>query len=42
MIESPLYQEVVEEAERKGATKAKREPIPKVLMTRFGDAAKDL
>jgi len=42
MTESPLYQEVVEEAERKGATKAKREPIPKVLMTRFGDAAKDL
>jgi hypothetical protein len=42
MIHSPLYQEVVEEAERKGETKAKRGAILKVLMTRFGDAARDL
>jgi hypothetical protein len=42
MIHSPLYQEVVEEAERKGETKAKREWILKVLQTRFGETAKDL
>ena len=42
MIHSPLYQEVVEEARREGKTEAKREAILKVLMTRFGGAAKDL
>ena len=42
MIESPLYQEVVEEAERKGETKAKREAILDVLVGRFGPTAKVL
>jgi hypothetical protein len=42
MIHSPLYQEVVEEAERKGETKAKREAILDVLVGRFGPAAKEL
>jgi hypothetical protein len=42
VIESPLYQEIVEEAERKGETKARQEDIMDVLKTRFGPAAKDL
>ena len=44
MTESPLspYQKVVEETDRMGATNAKREAIPRVLMSRFGDAVKDL
>ena len=42
MIESPLYQEVVEEAERKGATEAKREAILDFLVSRFGPPAKEL
>ena len=42
MIESPLYQEVVEEAERKGETKAKREAILDFLVSRFGPPAKEL
>jgi hypothetical protein len=42
MIESLLYQQVVEEAERKGATEAKREAMLSFLMTRFGPAVKEL
>jgi hypothetical protein len=42
MIESPLYQEVVEEAKREGETKAKREAILDFLVGRFGPPAKDL
>jgi hypothetical protein len=42
MIESPIYQEIVEESERKGATKTRQEDILKVLVNRFGDAARDL
>jgi len=42
MIHSPLYQEVVEEAERKGAIKAKREAILDFLVGRFGPAAREL
>jgi hypothetical protein len=42
MIESPVYQEITEEAERKGATEAKREAILDFLETRFGPAAKAL
>jgi hypothetical protein len=42
MIDSPLYQQVVEEAERKGATEARRQDILNFLMSRFGPAAKDL
>ena len=36
MIESPLYQEVVEEAERNGATEARRQDIMDFLEGRFG------
>src|SRR5215470_16075882 len=42
MIESPLYQEIVEEAEREGATRARRQDIMDVLVDRFGPAARDL
>ena len=42
MIESPLYQEIVEESERKGETRAKRQDILDFLVGRFGPAAKDL
>jgi hypothetical protein len=42
MIESPLYQEIVEEAERNGETRAMRRDILKVLAARFGPAAMDL
>lgn len=42
MIESPLYQEIVEESERKGETKARRQDILKLLVIRFGDSANDL
>jgi predicted transposase YdaD len=42
MIESPIYQEIVEEAERKGATEAKREMLLDFLVGRFGPTAQDL
>jgi hypothetical protein len=42
MIESPVYQEIVEEAERKGATEARRKDLLKVLLNRFGGPAKEL
>ncbi len=42
MIESPLYQEVVEGSRREGATEARRTDILKLLINRFGDSAKDL
>jgi hypothetical protein len=42
MIHLPLYQEVVDEAERKGETRAKREAILDVLVGRFGPTAKVL
>ena len=41
MIHSPLYQEGVEEAERKGETKGKREAILDFLVGRFGPAARE-
>jgi hypothetical protein len=41
-IESPLYQEVVQEAERKGATKARLQDIMDILEDRFGSSAKEL
>jgi hypothetical protein len=39
MIESPVYREIVEEAERKGATEARQEDILDLLVDRFGPAA---
>ncbi|HZW33702.1 MAG TPA: hypothetical protein VFF52_23475 [Isosphaeraceae bacterium] len=42
MMESPIYQEIVEESERKGATEGKREMLLNILVGRFGPAAKDL
>ena len=42
MIESPIYQEIVEESERKGATEAKRGMLLRFLVSRFGAAAKEL
>jgi hypothetical protein len=42
MIESPLYQEVVEESRREGAIEAKREAILDFLVGRFGPTAKAL
>ncbi len=41
-IESPLYQEVVEEAKREGETKANREAILNILVHRFGPPAREL
>ncbi len=40
MIQSPLYQEIVEESERKGELRAKREMLLVFLVGRFGPAAK--
>jgi hypothetical protein len=42
MIQSPLYQEIVEEAERKGADKTRKKDILRILRHRFGDEAEDL
>jgi hypothetical protein len=42
MIQSPLYQEIVEEAERDGETRARRQDILDILEDRFGPDAKDL
>jgi len=42
MIESPLYQEIVADAERRGETRARRQDILIFLRSRFGPAAKDL
>ena len=42
MIQAPLYQEIVEEGERKGATEATRKLMLGFLVGRFGPAAKDL
>jgi predicted transposase YdaD len=42
MIQSPLYQEIVEEAKREGATEAMRQDILDLLEVRFGPQAKDL
>lgn len=42
MIESPLYQEVVAESERKGATEASQKIILEFLIARFGSAAREL
>jgi hypothetical protein len=42
MIDSPLYQEVVEEARREGETSARRQDIMDVLEGRFGPAAQAL
>jgi hypothetical protein len=42
MIESPLYQEIVEESERKGEIKARQQDIMDVLLRRFGPPAQAL
>jgi hypothetical protein len=42
MIESPIYQEIVAESKREGATEARQQDIIDVLVTRFGAAAKAL
>jgi hypothetical protein len=42
MIQSPLYREIVEEAEREGETRARRRDILKIRTNRFGDEAGDL
>ncbi len=42
MIESPLYQEIVAEAERRGETRARRQDILIFLRSRFGPAADEL
>jgi hypothetical protein len=42
MIESPLYQDIVEEAMREGASNAMRENILDLLEVRFGPQAKNL
>jgi hypothetical protein len=42
MIESPLYQEVVEESRREGATQARRQDIMDILESRFGSPAREL
>jgi hypothetical protein len=42
MIESPIYQEIVEEAERNGEIRATRRTILSFLVGRFGPAARDL
>jgi hypothetical protein len=40
--ERPLYQDIVEEAERNGEIRARQGDILKFLAARFGPAAKDL
>ena len=42
MIESPIYQEIVEESERNGETRAMRRNILNILVSRFGPAARAL
>jgi hypothetical protein len=42
MIQSPLYREIVEEAERKGETRAMQQTLLDILEDRFGSDAKDL
>jgi hypothetical protein len=42
MIQSPLYQEIVEEARREGETHARRQVILEILEDRFGPDAKEL
>ena len=42
MIQSPLYQEIVEESERKGETRARQQDILRFLRGRFGPAAEAL
>jgi hypothetical protein len=42
MIESPIYQEIVEESKREGASEATRKLMLSFLLGRFGPAAKDL
>ncbi len=42
MIESPIYQEIVAESERKGATEALQKAILDILVARFGPAAETL
>jgi predicted transposase YdaD len=42
MLESPLYQEIVEEARREGETRAMQRDILDLLEIRFGPEAKDL
>jgi hypothetical protein len=42
MIESPIYQEIVEESERNGEIRARQQDILDVLDSRFGAAAQDL
>ena len=42
MIESPIYQEIVEESERKGETRVMQRIILKALVNRFGEAAQEL
>jgi hypothetical protein len=42
MIESPIYQDIVEEAERLGETRGRRQAILGFLESRFGPAARDL
>ncbi len=42
MIESPIYQEIVEESRREGATEARRRDVLNILLVRFGPAARSL
>ena len=42
MIESPIYQEIVQESERKGATEAMRQAVLDVIVRRFGPPAQAL
>jgi hypothetical protein len=42
MIESPLYQEIVDEARREGETRAMRRTILRHLVRRFGPAANEM
>jgi hypothetical protein len=42
MIESPIYQEIVEQSRREGETRARRKDVLKILVKRFGDTARDL
>jgi hypothetical protein len=42
MIESPILQEIIADNTRKTATETRQNDIVRVLVTRFGDAAKAL
>jgi hypothetical protein len=42
MIDSPIYQDIFEEAERLGETRARRQDIARLLTLRFGAVTEEI